>query len=1357
MEHEQQTDEQPGVAPAAAAAQNTNIQMQVRSIGEISAFDESVETWEVYTERVDLYFLANGVQDNLKVPSLLAVIGAKTYGLLKNIVSPQKPAELTYQQILEHLNNHLNPKPSVIAERFRFHKRDQRPSESIMSYVAELRKLSLHCNLGDNLNDTLRDRFVCGITNEATQKKLLAESVLTFDDAVKIAHAMETAGRDTVELREQRAPSATVHKLGKTGKGPQHVKQNKQSKVPIPQVKVVTKPCWRCCEFHSPTSCLHTNAICHYCSKTGHLERACIKKKKDKARKQGTKVKYVDEQDTDDEDSFEPMLHVHSVNHVNKVDPIMLYPSINGHTLPMELDTGSAVSVIPEHFYRQYLSDFTLEKTKAKLKTYTGERIPPLGTVNVPMKLNKQEGTISLMVVKESGPALFGRDGLLQFKINWPELKVHRVQQTSTDTNSVLQEMLAKHKTVFDKGIGKLKGITAKLYLEDNAQPKFHKARPVPYSLRPRVEDELKRLEDEGIITSVSHSNWASPVVPVVKKSGQVRLCGDYKVSINPVLKVDQYPLPRIQDIFASLAGGKRFSKIDLTQAYNQMEVDESCRELLTINTHKDLYQYNRLQFGVASAPAVWQRAMEQVLQGIPFTSCILDDMIISGKTDNEHLANLGAVLERLERFGLRANLEKCEFFKEQVTYCGHVISEEGLRKSPDKVNAVLNAPKPENVQQLRSFLGLVNYYRSFLPNLSTVLGPLNELLQGDKTWIWTPQCDKAFLDVKEMMTSEQVLCHYDPNRPVKLACDASPYGLGGVLSHIMDDGTERPIAFASRSLTKAEKGYSQIDKEALALYWGVLKFHTYLYGRRFTLVTDHKPLVSILNPNTGIPAMTAARLQRYALYLAGHTYDIEYRNTKQHCNADGLSRLPLTTSVDDYTDTASVYYTSQMEQLPVTSTQIRNETRRDPILSHVLESVTHGQNNLPNEEQFKPYRNRFHELSCHQDCLMWGNRVVVPNSFRERILQDLHEGHSGMVKTKAIARSYVWWPKLDQDIEDLCSSCSGCQKISNMPKAAPVHPWDFPSNPWERLHMDFAGPFLNSMFLLIVDAHSKWLEIYPMKSTTAAKTVEKLRILFSQYGLPKQVVSDNGPQFVAEEFQTFLAQHGIRHVTSAPYHPRSNGQAERAVQIFKNAMKNAENDNSSLQHKLSVFLFKYRTTPHALTNETPAKLLYGRNLRTRLDILKPDLQAKVASGQDHMKLSKHCGTKVRHFKEGQNVMVRDYRAHDRRWIPAEVESQTGPLSYTVNPGFGTTWRRHADQLRTGTCAKEPEVVIPASVIPTSGSEKKSDDVSPQKASMKASPIVPKTPKPTPIVSAQSPEVRRNPRRERRAPKRLDL
>jgi hypothetical protein len=367
----------------------------VRSIGKISTFDESVETWDVYTERVDLYFQANGVPETLRVPSFLAIVGAKTYGLLKNIVSPQKPAELTYEQILDHLNRHLNPKPSIIAERFRFHKRDQRSSESIMTYVAELRKLSIHCNFGDNLNDTLRDRFVCGIKNEGTQKKLLAEQTLTFDNAVKIAHAMETAGRDAVELREQRVPSATVHKLGNKsqGKGKPHFKQSKSSPQTAPQA-TFSKPCWRCGGSHSVSQCRHTNSVCNYCTKTGHIEKACIKKKKDFARKQGAKVKYVDEQENDD--LFEPMLHVHSINNVNKIDPIMLHPSIQGHTFAMELDTRSSVSLIPEHFYREHLSDVPLRKTKVKLETYTGERIASLGTIDVSMTVDQQEHIITL-------------------------------------------------------------------------------------------------------------------------------------------------------------------------------------------------------------------------------------------------------------------------------------------------------------------------------------------------------------------------------------------------------------------------------------------------------------------------------------------------------------------------------------------------------------------------------------------------------------------------------------------------------------------------------------------------------------------------------------------------------------------------------------------------------------------------------------------------------------------------------------------------------------------------------------------------------------------------------------------------
>lgn len=281
-------------------------------------------------------------------------------------------------------------------------------------------------------------------------------------------------------------------------------------------------------------------------------------------------------------------------------------------------------------------------------------------------------------------------------------------------------------------------------------------------------------------------------------------------------------------------------------------------------------------------------------------------------------------------------------------------------------MQAVIDAPQPANVQQLRSFLGLVNYYHKFLPNLATVLNPLNQLLEQGRKWEWTKECNNAFSKVKELITSKMVLTHYDPNlsSEITVACDASPFGIGAVLSHVMEDGTERPIAFASRTLSKTEKNYSQIDKEALALVRGVKKCHLYLFGRHFTLVTDHEPLTSIFNPRKGIPAMTVARLQRYAT---------------QHGNADGLSRLPLTESQNIQTfDPAEIYQISQVEMLPVSAHVIRRETQRDPTLTQALEQVKQGW--TPDYTKgLAPFYRRKEEIIIQDGCLMWGARVIIP------------------------------------------------------------------------------------------------------------------------------------------------------------------------------------------------------------------------------------------------------------------------------------------------------------------------------------------------------------------------------------------
>ena len=759
-----------------------------------------------------------------------------------------------------------------------------------------------------------------------------------------------------------------------------------------------------------------------------------------------------------------------------------------------------------------------------------------------------------------------------------------------------------------------------------------------------------------------------------------MRICGDYKVTVNQEIVVDQYPLPRIEDIFANLSGGKHFTKIDLRNAYLQLEVDDASKNLLTINTHKGLFRYNRMCFGVASAAAIWQRTIEQVLQGLPGVQCILDDMIVTGSTDAEHLQNLENVVKRLDENGLKANLEKCEFFKKRVEYCGHEITSDGLHRKHDKVEAIKNSPRPENVTQVRAYLGLLNYYHRFLPNIATVAKPLYELLEKDNKWNWSSKCESAFKKTKELVTSDLVLCHHDPALPIRLACDASQVGVGAVISHVLKDGTEKPIAFASRALSKTEQRYSQIDKEALAIIFGVKKFHSYLFGRHFTLITDHQPLVSIFNPKKGISATSAARLQRYAVYLTGYTYDIEYKNTKKHGNADALSRLPHGKPEENAEDKAvELFQLTQLESVPITDAEIKRETQKEKILSQVYRCTMEGWIMKPEEKCLQPFYARRDELTIEQGCLLWGIRVIVPVKYRRDVLEMIHSGHNGVVRMKSIARSYVWWPGIDADIEQTAKSCAGCQANSNNPPTATTHPWQWPSTPFELVHVDFAGPFMNTKFFVLVDAHSKWPEVFTMKTTSATKTIEILRAIFARNGLPRQLVSDNGPQFISDEFKQFMDSNGIKHFKSAPYHPATNGLAERFIQTMKHSLRAMPKSSLPLSVKLANFMLAYRNTPHATTNETPAKLFLGRNLRTCLDLIRPDVQNRVNNQQS--KQTFESNTQTRNFEIGQDIMVRNYREGDK-WVRVTVREKLGPLLYEVETRDGGRWKRHVDQCR---------------------------------------------------------------------------
>ena len=912
----------------------------------------------------------------------------------------------------------------------------------------------------------------------------------------------------------------------------------------------------------------------------GHVQRACMSAPNEPQQKSSRNT---------NNQRFHKVrqLSTHTINHLSGENPMKVTITVDNQPIEMEIDTGASVSIMPYSTFRNRWPSKSLGSANCVLKTYDGTPIPIKGEVEVQVQHNGQSATLPLLVVETDGVTLLGRNWLEKLQMNWKSILHVR------NTQPMLDKVLSRHQEVFSSELGKLKGHKAKIYVDPEATPKFMKARSVPYSMRIKIEQELTKLTSQGIVEPVQFADWATPIVPVIKPDGGVRLCADFKVTINPHTRLDHYPIPRIEDLFATLGSGKTYTKLDMSQAYQQVELEEESTKYTVVNTHKGLYRYNRLPFGITSAPATFQRVMEGLLGNISGVIVYLDDVLITGKTDEEHLKTLDTVLTRLKEAGLRLKKMKCSFMADSVTYLGHRIDAQGLHPLQEKVEAIQQAPPPKNVSELKAFLGLLTYYNRFLCNLSTVLSPLYRLLRKDVRFKWTQAEEQAFGKAKDLLTSSKLLVHYDPQAELVMAFDASPYGIGAVLAHIDSEGKERPIGFVSRTLTQAECNYAQMEREGLACIFGLKKFHAYLYGRSFKIYTDNLALKNLLSEKQAVPRNSSARVQRWALMLSSYDYQITFRPTFKHSNADALSRLPLETMEDKADDLPSelVLLLENMDKLPITARAIAKWTQSDPILSRVYK---YTQNGWPETRltDLKGYQQRRTELSTLNGCLLLGARVVIPPKGRGQILCELHQGHPGVCRMKSLARMHVWWPELDQELNTMVQSCTKCQELQGETAKVPLEPWKWPSRPWTRIHIDYAGPFLNHMFLIIVDAHSKWVEVFKTNSSSTATTIAYLRQTFARFGMPTTIVSDNGPSFSSKEFEEFVLSNGISHVTTAPYHPQSNGLAEKMVQTFKNSLKKQE--DGSLDVKMARFLISYRSTPHSSTGKTPAELLFG-------------------------------------------------------------------------------------------------------------------------------------------------------------------
>ncbi|MCG8048682.1 MAG: RNase H-like domain-containing protein, partial [Candidatus Thiodiazotropha endolucinida] len=790
--------------------------------------------------------------------------------------------------------------------------------------------------------------------------------------------------------------------------------------------------------------------------------------------------------------------------------------------------------------------------------------------------------------------------------------------------------------------------------------------RRIPPSMYEEVRLHIKEMLEADAIRP-SESPFSSNVVLVRKKDGSLRFCIDFR-KLNSRTIRDAYTLPRIDDTIDTLIGSKYFSKLDLRSGYWQVEVEEEDKHLTAFTVgNLGFFECQRMAFGLTNAPASFQRLMERCMGDMNLKECLifLDDILIFSETFEDHLDRLEAVFSRLQQHGLKLKPSKCEFFKTSVSYLGHVVSQDGVETDPDKLKALTSWPVPQNVKQLRSFLGFTGYYRRFIKDYARLAKPLNDLLVGHPTnpgsdkkkkkkrdkvpWQWGALQQSAFDTLKEKLSSPPVLAYADFKRPFIVHTDASTEGLGAVLYQV-HNGLEHVIAYASRGLRSSEKNYPAHKLEFLCLKWAVTeKFHDYLYGNHFDVVTDNNPLTYVLSS-----AKLDATGHRWLAALGSYDFKLTYRSGKANGDADGLSRRPheQTEMFSDVVNAICQAYTVKRDSCPyaetlvitnasqiepssdvqsdtvLQSTDIQNvdwakEQVADVTLKRVIQFLHDGfcpaKNELSKESpEVLRYIKEWKKL-CLVDSVLYRNTVlddqqtrqlVLPSKFKDIVLKHLHDdvGHQGRDRTLSLVRSRFFWPGLESDVENKVKSCDRCIKRKTPPRPSAKLVNIVSHQPMELVCMDFLSLERSKggheHILVITDHFTRYAQAFPTRNQLAKTTA---KVLFENfivhYGFPARLHSDQGRNFESHVIKELCSLAGVEKSRTTPYHAMGNGMTERFNQTLLNMLGTLEeHQKQDWKSYVAPLVHSYNATKHDSTGYSPFFLMFGRHPRLAVD-----------------------------------------------------------------------------------------------------------------------------------------------------------
>lgn len=1266
--------------------------------------------WTKWKKSFMIYYKAcqlDKKERDVQTSILLHVIGEKCREVYEQFPDEPTSTSITVELLLKKFDDFFTPKKNLTIERHKFFTRNQQEHETVDQYAFDLNKLATSCEFEKLKDDLIKDRLICGLREDTLRERLLRVPDLTLKKTLDMCTVAEISRAQASTVKSEQSEASTIHAVEEqeaqdcdlhwvrredraacrcgarrlfgqrqqtwagqqaAAAGPSRQpaastsasaggasRAGQASRAPAPRPNATTTRgtgwqdqlrgrgnlCNYCGRYHEKFQCPAYGQRCAKCNKYNHFAKVC-------------RVYSVQDNSTD---------QVCSMSHSKNIrDEWLVDLQINNNNIRFKLDTGADANVLPLKFLSQTgVQQHDLLPTATRLISYSGQNLKVLGKCQLKVNCKNKPYIAKFIIVEVDSPPVLGKKSCTEMNL------VRRIFAIDKQNKPIC--ILDEYPDVFE-GMGCLPG-EYRIQLTQDARPVVHAPRKLPVALRDDVKRKLDEMLQLQVIKKVEGpTDWVNSMTVVKKPNGDIRICLDPR-DLNKYIKREHFKLPTLDEITSKLSGAKYFSTLDCKQSFWQTRLHKESTDLCTFNTIFGRYKFLRMPFGISSASEVFHKRLFECFDDIQGVELFVDDLLIYAPSRREHDERLRQVLERCKQINVKLNKDKCKIGLTEIKYLGHIITQNGIRPDNAHILPILDMPRPENVKDLERFLGLVTYVGSFIPNLSDKTRVLRELLQKDIAWYWSDKHDKCLEELKRCMTNPPVLQYYTLDKPVTLSVDASKYGLGACL---LQNGL--PVCYASKSLTKTEQAYAQIEKELYACVFACEKFYTYIYGRSdITIETDHKPLVSIINkPLAGAPA----RLQRMLIRLQPYSFKLVYKPGKYLYIADTLSRAVAPSSSTaaseprDYLDVrAQVCAIATSNSLSDTHfVELQKYTAIDVEMQKLIEIIKNGwpieKNSL--EDMLKPYWDCRDELTVEYELVWKCERIVIPKCMRRDMLKRIHVGHLGAAKTKLRAREIMYWPNMNSQIQDMISHCQACLTHRKENSKQPLISHEIPQRAWSKVGTDVFH-CTGKSYLLVVDYYSKFVEVEKLSNLTSDLVISKLKNIFSRQGIPDIVMSDNGPEFASRQFTEFSREWKFEHKTSSPRYPQSNGQVERAIQTVKSIYKKTSYDGSDFRLALLEFL----NTPISETLPSPAELLNNRKSRSIVPCSPRLLEPKVhhpeyISRELHLRQS----TQKKYFDKGSKTLKplsigdKIKVRIDGKWIDGVIDGLSGLRSYKI-------------------------------------------------------------------------------------------